>query len=739
MAEKEKSKIGLKFGTAGIRALMGEGADRLNIHTVAHITEGVAAYMKEAHLKRRVIIGYDTRINSREFAFVTASVLRKSGIEVICFEKYLPVPLLAFGTRLFGCGAGIMITASHNPKEYNGYKIYDRFGCQLCDDEAEKVMQCIGRRSFRAYSAANESPATPEGSADSAMPAGAAEAEVSAEFAGEAGSAMETLYTYLTKVYIKTLKAQITDVLGIPEQALSKLRAAYTPLNGTGLSFVKEALFEAGMKPENLFVVKPQEKPDGEFPTCPYPNPEKTEALKLGLELAEEKEADLLVATDPDADRLGVAVAEAAAGTDAGSPEKAGGEIEVAGRAQTAAGTDISGPKKPGGENGAACAAHFARLTGNEVALLMFDFICAMHAAQGTMPKNPVALRTIVSSPLMDIIARKYGVSVRTTLTGFKHIGALMAGIRPDEDDFERRFRGRHRVSQMDDDTVVSGNSADGSENGIGSGNGSETESGTGSENGTGSGNGIGIGSETGSANGCGSGSETGSGNGSETESGTGSENRTGSSGCPVGHEETCRPGSAGELSPDCYGDDPAHIFSFEESCGYLPAAYIRDKDGIASALVSCIMAAYYKEKGLTLRERMNQIYEEYGYMKNDLLEYNLEGEEGKKNIEKIMDDFRNTPPDAIDGERVTKRGDYRKGEIYICGDSSRCDMVAGTRPTNQPKANVLEYATTQGNSFLMRPSGTEPKLKIYIYAMGDEKLEAVRREVKARIDGLIS
>ena len=345
----------LEFGTAGLRGVLGAGTNRMNIHTVGQATQGIANFINGKAGDGEpgtVAICYDSRINSQLFAHTAASVLAANGIKSYVYPRLQPTPALSFATRYLGCAIGINVTASHNPSKYNGYKVYGPDGCQIASEIADAITQAIeGVDMFDDVRT---------------MPFEEAQERGLASFIGE-----EVLDAFLDAVYEQHI-----------EQEESDLRVVYTPLNGTGLECVTRILKRIGVT--DVHVVEEQAKPDGNFPTCPYPNPEIREALECGIALCEKVHPDLLLATDPDADRVGIAV-------------KDGEEYQL--------------------------------LSGNEVGVLLLDFICRMRKENGTLPENPVAVTTIVSTSLVDPVAAKYGVDMRRVLTGFKYIGGVIAEL----------------------------------------------------------------------------------------------------------------------------------------------------------------------------------------------------------------------------------------------------------------------------------------------------------------------
>ena len=345
----------LEFGTAGLRGVLGAGTNRMNIHTVGQATQGVADYINSQKGEGEpgtVAICYDSRINSELFAHTAASVLAGNGIKSYVYPRLQPTPALSFATRFLGCAIGINVTASHNPAKYNGYKVYGPDGCQIASSIADAITEAISQVDMF--------------DDVKTMPFAQAEEAGLANFIGE-----DVLDAFLDAVYEQHV-----------EQEESDLRVVYTPLNGTGLECVTRILKRIGVT--DVHVVPEQEKPDGNFPTCPYPNPEIREALECGIALCEQVHPDLLLATDPDCDRVGTAV-------------KDGDDYQL--------------------------------LSGNEVGVLLLDFICRMRKANGTLPEAPVAVTTIVSTSLADAVAAKYGVQMRRVLTGFKYIGGVIAEL----------------------------------------------------------------------------------------------------------------------------------------------------------------------------------------------------------------------------------------------------------------------------------------------------------------------
>ena len=339
----------LEFGTGGLRGVIGAGTNRMNIYTIRRATQGLADYLNASPLPKKVAIAHDSRSKGELFCREAARVLAANSITAYLYPRLEPTPALSWATRYLGCGAGICVTASHNPAKYNGYKVYGADGCQITLEVADKVLAAIEQHDYF------DSPKLMD--YDEAASAG-----------------------LIQTIDDKCLSDFVDAVLALrPGNDVSKLKLVYTPLNGTGLEPVKMLLSRMGVPAQNVTVVPEQEKPDGNFPTCPYPNPEIREAMQTGLELCDKVHPDLMIGTDPDCDRMGAAV--------------------------------------PDGQGG------YRLITGNEMGVLLFDYICRVRIANGTMPKDPVAVTTIVSTDMATPVAKKYGVELRRTLTGFKFIG----------------------------------------------------------------------------------------------------------------------------------------------------------------------------------------------------------------------------------------------------------------------------------------------------------------------------
>ena len=511
---KDRFAVSLKFGTAGLRGVLGAGSNRMNIYVVRQATQGLANWVKTQGGKQLVAISYDSRINSDVFAKTAACVLAANGIQVRIYDALMPVPALSFATRYYGANAGIMVTASHNPAKYNGYKAYGPDGCQMTDDAAAIVYAEIQKTDILT------------GAKMMSFEEGISQGLI--QYVED--SCKEALYEAIESRSVRP---------GLCKSAGLKL--VYSPLNGSGLVPVLRVLGDIGIS--DITVVPEQREPDGNFPTCPYPNPEIFEALRLGLELAKKENADLMLATDPDADRVGIAI------------------------------------RCPDGS--------YELVTGNEVGVLLLDYICQGRLENGTMPKNPVAVKSIVSTPLADAVAAHYGVEMRSVLTGFKWIGDQIATLE-----------------------------------------------------------------------------------------------------------------AAGEVD--------RFLFGFEESYGYLAGPYVRDKDAIIGSMLICEMAAYYRSIGSSIKQRLEELYAQYGRYLNQVDSFEFPGLSGMDKMAGIMNTLRTNPPAEIGGYKVTKVTDYEKPE-----------------QTGLPAANVLIYALEGGATVVVRPSGTEPKIKTYFTTLGKDLAEA--------------
>ena len=520
----------LAFGTGGLRGVLGAGTNRMNVYTVAKASQGLANYLKTHAAAPTVVIGYDSRLKSDVFAKTAAAVFAASGVGVRLWPRLNPVPTVSFATRYLGADAGVMVTASHNPSKYNGYKVYGADGCQITSQAAAEVLGEIEKLDI--FADVNR------GNFDVSLENGT----------------IQYIPDEVLTAFLEAVKGQ--SVL-FGEEAGRDAAIVYSPLNGTGYVPVTRILAECGYR--NVTVVEEQRLPDGHFPTCPYPNPEIREAMALGMKYARRCNADLLLATDPDCDRVGIAV------------------------------------KDDKGE--------FTLLSGNETGLLLLDYICSQRKKHGKMPADPVMVKTIVTMDLAERIAVDYGVGTVNVLTGFKYIGEQIGLL----------------------------------------------------------------------------------------------ESR---------------------------GKADSYIFGFEESYGYLSGSYVRDKDGVDGAFLICEMFGYYAARGISLWEKLSQLYKKYGYCLNTLHSYEFDGSAGFRKMQALMASFRTdvTVGTTLGGKKVQKVLDYSAGLDGL------------------PKADVLKYLLEGNCSVVVRPSGTEPKMKTYISVCASTREEAqtLEAEIAKQLDHLL-
>lgn len=542
---KERFYKDLEFGTAGLRGIIGAGTNRMNIYTVRKATQGLANYIiKKGEQGKGVAIAYDSRRMSPEFANEAALCLAANGIKAYVFESLRPTPELSYAVRSLGCIAGINITASHNPPEYNGYKVYWEDGAQITPPHDKGIMDEV--KAVVDYNTVKT---------------------MDQEEAKKAGL-YQVIGADVDDGYIAELKKQVIHQDSI--DAVGKdLKIVYSPLHGTGNIPARRILKELGF--ENVYVVKEQELPDGEFPTVSYPNPEAEEAFELGLKLAKEVDADLVLATDPDADRLGVRVKD---------------------------------------KDGV-----YHTLTGNMSGCLLADYEIGQRKALQGLPDDGYLIKTIVTSNLADAIAKGYDIGLIEVLTGFKFIGQQILKF------------------------------------------------------------------------------------------------------------ETTGKGS--------------YLFGFEESYGCLIGTHARDKDAIVATMALCEAAAYYKTQGKTLWDAMVDMYDKYGYYKDDIQSITLKGIEGLQKIQEILETLRKNPPTEVGGYKVLKARDYQADTIK--------DIATGEVTTaGLPKSNVLYYDLTDDAWLCVRPSGTEPKVKFYYGIKGtsladaDEKSSKLGEEVLSMINTML-
>ena len=536
----------LEFGTAGLRGVIGAGMNRMNIYTVRKATQGLANYIKKVGKEAQgVAIAFDSRRMSPEFADEAALCLAANGIKAYVFESLRPTPELSYAVRKLGCTAGINITASHNPPEYNGYKVYWEDGAQITPPHDKGIMDEV-----------------------KAVTDFATVKTMEKEEAKKSGL-YEVIGAAIDDAYIAELKKLVVHQDAI-DQVKDTLKIVYTPLHGTGNIPVRRVLKELGF--QNVYVVPEQEKPDGEFPTVSYPNPEAEEAFVLGLAMAKKLDADLVLATDPDADRLGVYVKDSKTG-------------------------------------------EYHSLTGNMSGCLIGDYVIGQRKEREGLPKDGAFIKSIVSTNMADAIAKYYGIQLVEVLTGFKFIGQKML-------EFETK--------------------------------------------------------------------------------GTGT-----------------------------------YLFGMEESYGCLTGTYARDEDAVVASMTLCEAAAYYKTQGKTLWDAMIDMYEKYGYYKDDVKAITLKGIEGLEKIQTILETLRADAPKEIGGYKVLKVRDYKKDTITDLADGK-------VTSTGLPASNVLYYELEDDAWVCVRPSGTEPKVKFYYGIKGtsleeaDAKSESLGKEVLAMIEKML-
>lgn len=527
----------LEFGTGGLRGIMGVGTNRINKYTVGMATQGFANYLKSSFPGKevRVAIAHDSRNNSRFFAETTANVFAANGIKVFLFQSLRPTPELSFAIRHLRCQGGVVCTASHNPKEYNGYKAYWDDGGQLVPPHDKNVI---------------------------------AEVEKIAGIDEVKWGGGESNITMIGKDIDEAYIAMVRNLSVYPEviERQHNLRIVYTPIHGTGIKLVPEVLQRFGFT--NVHVVDEQATPDGNFPTVIYPNPEESEAMSIGLRKAQQIEADILLGTDPDADRVGIGVKD-----------------------------------KKG---------KWMLMNGNQTAVLAFNYMIEARKAKGIAEANDMVIKTIVTTELIDEIAHRSGVTCYNTLTGFKYIAELI------------------KEKEWNENYVIGG----------------------------------------------------------------------------------------------------------EESYGLMIGSQIRDKDAVSAVALLCEMAAYEKDKGRTLYEKLIELYVEYGFYKESLISITKKGMDGQKEIAGMMSGYRSNPPATINGSAVVKLLDYelRTGRDLATG---------GSWPIALPKSNVLQFILADGSKISARPSGTEPKIKFYfsVHARlpSAADFDQVNAELSARIDGIIT
>ncbi len=505
----------LEFGTAGLRGVIGAGTNRMNVYTVGQATQGLADYLNSEFENPSVAIAYDSRIKSDYFSKYAAGVLAANGIKVYIYPELVPTPMLSFAVRRLGCQSGIILTASHNPAKYNGYKCYDPNGYQMTDEAADKTYQFIQKTDMF------------DGVKYMDFEDGLAEDKI------------DFIEDWLFEEFYAEVEKACKNIDVCKD---SGLKVIYTPLNGAGNKPVRHMLKKMGIT--DVRVVKDQELPDGNFPTCPYPNPEIKQVFELAFEMAKEDKADLLLATDPDCDRVGIAVL---------------------------------------------CGDEYKLMTGNEVGVLLTEYLLSSRTEKGTMPKDPIVVKSFVTTNLVEAVAKKYGAEVKNTLTGFKYIGELITNL-------EKK------------------------------------------------------------------------------------------------------------------GEEDRFVVGMEESYGYLSGIHARDKDAVVGSALICEMAAYYKSKGKSLYEVMQEIYAEHGMYLNEVMNVAFEGAAGMTKMAEIMDNLRANAPSEIGKMEVLAVSDYKASVIK--------DTKTGEETVIElPKSNVLAYKLPNANGVIIRPSGTEPKIKVYVTA----------------------
>ena len=532
----------LEFGTAGLRGIIGAGTNRMNYYTVGKATQGLANYILEQGTQEKgVAISYDSRKMSKEFSLQTALILCANGITAYLFENLRPVPELSFAVRTLGCTAGVMITASHNPPKYNGYKVYWDDGAQIVAPRDKDIIQKV--RDIKNFSEVKK---------------------ITKEEAEEKGL-LKIIGPEMDEKYLMVLKNAVLNPEIMKEEG-KKLKVVYTPLHGTGNTIAEKLLKELGLA--NVYVVPEQKEPDGNFPTVDYPNPEDKKAFKMALELAKKVDADVVLATDPDADRLGIFAKDSRTG-------------------------------------------EYMEYTGNMSALLIAEYRISQMQEKGILPDNGMFITTVVSSDLAKAIAKYYHLECIEVLTGFKNIGAVM-----------KKAEEEH---------------------------------------------------------------------------------------------------------------DKTYVFGFEESYGCLIGDYARDKDGISAVMALCEAACYYRAKGKTLWDAMQDIYEKYGYYKETQVSIVREGPQGAQEIKDMMTKMRNSDIKKIGNYQVLIFKDIEKDVVKVL-------KTGEITKTGLPTSNVLYYALEDNNWCCVRPSGTEPKIKLYMGVKGSSNEDASRKleELKEAMEACV-
>ncbi len=539
---KDRFYKDLEFGTGGLRGIIGAGTNRMNKYTVGKATQGLSNYILKNNPEGKamgVALAYDSRNMSSEFAEMSALVLNANGIKAYVFDELRPTPELSFAVRHLGCTAGIVVTASHNPPEYNGYKVYWADGAQVVAPKDEGIIGEVNSiTDFSAIKMMDKAEAVKNG-------------------------LFNVVGKEIDDAFVENIKKQAVR----PEEVIKAkdMKIVYTPLHGAGNKNVRRVLAEVGF--ENVYVVPEQEKPDGTFPTVGYPNPEDPKAFTLAIKLAQEKQADIIIGTDPDSDRIGVVVKD---------------------------------------NNG-----NYDILTGNMTGALLTEYVLGGRKEKGTLPENAAMVKTIVTTEMVRAIAENYGVKLFDVLTGFKFIG--------------------EKIKQFEEDHSYS------------------------------------------------------------------------------------------------------YVFGFEESYGCLSGTYARDKDAVGASMLVCEMAAYYKNKGMTLYDGLMELYNKYGFYKEGVKSVTLKGVDGAEQIQKIMEYLRNNVPSDFAGNKVIWAKDYKTGVFK--------NLLTGeTEASTLPKSNVLYYNLDDRAWLCVRPSGTEPKIKFYMGVKADSLENAVEKTdaLVASVDELL-
>lgn len=529
----------LEFGTAGLRGVIGAGTNRMNIYIVRKATQGLANFInKQGISEPKVAIAYDSRNMSDVFSKEAALVLAANGIHAYLFESLRAVPQLSFAVRELGCDAGIVITASHNPPEYNGYKVYGNDGAQVIAPYDEMIINEVN-----SITDLNK-------------------VKIIDEKEAEANGTLTWLGKDMDDKYIANVKEQVLNQ-DIINKVSDDFKIVYTPIHGTGNVPVRRILDEVGFK--HVYVVEEQAEPNGNFPTVKSPNPEDANAFKMAIDLAKDVEADIIIGTDPDADRVGVLVRNEA------------GEYLV--------------------------------LTGNMVGAMLTEYVLSQKEAKGILEPNSVVIKTIVTTEMVRPMAKAYGAELMEVLTGFKYIGEQI-----------RLFEEK---------------------------------------------------------------------------------------------------------------GDKTYAFGFEESYGCLAGTYARDKDAVVACMLACEMAAYYKDKGMTLYEALVSLYEKYGYYKEDVQAITLKGIEGLSKIQTIMENLRTEMPTHLGNYTIEGVRDYAASTRTVNGETQIIDL---------PQSNVMYYELNDNAWICVRPSGTEPKIKFYIGVKGEsvEDADCKVMEIKIAVDKLL-